>query len=107
MSQLQNPKGNKEAEVEVKVKLSLCIINKALSHEGLWGSRGTVPPFLTSAVDGSEWVASPPYPFDRRLGGPQSQYGRYGIEKSLLPLPGIKLRPFSPQSICIPAPCIL
>jgi hypothetical protein len=49
----------------------------------------------TSALDGGEWSASSPgrftpkeraprYPLDRRLGGPQSRYGRGGEEKNLL-----------------------
>jgi hypothetical protein len=33
----------------------------------------------------------PRYPVYRRLGGPQSQCGRYGEEQSLLPLLGIEL----------------
>jgi hypothetical protein len=47
--------------------------------------------FLTSALDGGEWLVSmppplypqdksPQYPLDRRLGGPQSQ-SAYGVEK--------------------------
>jgi hypothetical protein len=35
---------------------------------------------------------SPRYPLDRRLGGPQSQSGRYGKEKNPLLLPGIEPR---------------
>jgi hypothetical protein len=44
--------------------------------------------FLTSAVVGGEWSASPPGRFtlgDRRLGGPQSRSGRRGEEKILDP----------------------
>jgi hypothetical protein len=48
--------------------------------------------FLTSALAGGEWSASrhdrftpqgksPPYPLDRRLGGPQSWSGRRREEK--------------------------
>jgi hypothetical protein len=33
---------------------------------------------------------SPRYPFDRKLGGPQSQSGCCGVEKNLLPLRGIE-----------------
>jgi hypothetical protein len=29
-------------------------------HEDVWGSGGTVPPFLTTALDGGEWSASRP-----------------------------------------------
>jgi hypothetical protein len=42
---------------------------------------------------------SPQYPLDRGLGGPHSQSGRCGVDKDLLPLPGIELRPSSSQ-IC-------
>jgi hypothetical protein len=31
----------------------------------------------------------PQYPFDRRVGGPQSQSARYGLEKNLFPLLGM------------------
>jgi hypothetical protein len=52
--------------------------------------------FLTSALVAGEWSASRPgrftpggnsprYPLDRRLGGPQSQYGLHGKEKFLDP----------------------
>jgi hypothetical protein len=41
------------------------------------------------------WVKSPRYPFNMRLGEPQSQSGCSGVEKNLLPLPGIKPRPSS------------
>jgi hypothetical protein len=30
------------------------------------------------------------YPLDKRLGGPQSRFGRCGKEKNLLPPPGIE-----------------
>jgi hypothetical protein len=56
--------------------------------------------FLTSALVGGRWSASRPgrftpgYPFDRRLGGPQSRSGRRGKEKAFDPtLPGLELRP--------------
>jgi hypothetical protein len=56
---------------------------------------------LTSALDGGEWSASLPgrftpqgkslwYPFDRRLGGPQSQSGHGSEEKNFQPLPGLE-----------------
>jgi hypothetical protein len=59
-----------------------------------WGSGGIAPPFLTSALDGADCVASRPcrfiprgnrnlYPLYRRLGGPKSRSGRYGEEKNL------------------------
>jgi hypothetical protein len=41
-------------------------------------------------------VESPRYPFDRILGGPQSQSGRGGEEKESQPLPGTELRSSNP-----------
>jgi hypothetical protein len=41
---------------------------------------------------------SPRYLFDRRLGGPRSRSERCGVEKNLLPLPGIEPRPSSPNA---------
>jgi hypothetical protein len=47
--------------------------------------------FLTSALAGDEWSASrpgrfnPPYPLDKRLGGPQSRSGKREEEKILDP----------------------
>jgi hypothetical protein len=57
------------------------------------------PPFLTSSLVGGEVVSftprplyprgkSPRYPQDR-LGGPQNRAGHCGIEKNILPPPGI------------------
>jgi hypothetical protein len=40
---------------------------------------------------------SPRYPLDRRLGGPQSRYGRCGVQKHFLPLPRLKPRPSNPS----------
>jgi hypothetical protein len=45
---------------------------------------------------------NPLSPFDRRLDGPQKRFGRYGEEKNLLLLPGIKPRPSSPYPVAIP-----
>jgi hypothetical protein len=45
-----------------KINLSLCLINGAARHEDVWGSRGIAPPFLTSALNGSEWSVSRPGP---------------------------------------------
>jgi hypothetical protein len=60
-----------------------------------WGSGGIAPPFLTSALDGCELSTSHPgcltpgesipYPFDKRLGGPQSQSEHGGEMKNLAP----------------------
>jgi hypothetical protein len=38
----------------------------------------------------SRGKASPQYPLDRRLGGPQSRSGRGGEEKTSQPQPGIE-----------------
>jgi hypothetical protein len=69
----------------MKVNLSLCLINYTPRHEDVWGSGGIVSPFLTSATDGGEWLASSTGHFnsgkraprhklrvDRKLAGPQS-----------------------------------
>jgi hypothetical protein len=59
--------------------------------------------FTTSALDGGDWSASRPgrslppgkgprYPFDRRLGGPQSRSEHRGRRKNPLLLPGIEPR---------------
>jgi hypothetical protein len=37
-----------------KVKLSVCLIKKALYHEDIWEREGIAPPFLTSTPDGGE-----------------------------------------------------
>jgi hypothetical protein len=52
---IKHNKNNKEA------KLSLCLIK----HHGMktYGGGGVAPPFLTSALDGSEWSASRPCRF--------------------------------------------
>jgi len=48
-----------------------------------WGSGGTAPLILASALDGGEWSASSPwYPLGRRLNGLQSRSGRGGEEKN-------------------------
>jgi hypothetical protein len=85
---------------KTRIKLSLCLTNKTLRHEDVWGSGDIAPSFLTSAPDGGEWSASclcrftppppgggesPRYPFYRRLGGPQRRSGRCGEEKNLAP----------------------
>jgi hypothetical protein len=56
------------------------------------GSGGIAPPFLTTGLDGGEWSASRPSHFTpaetapgRKLGGPQSQSGRYEEEKNPVP----------------------
>jgi hypothetical protein len=38
--------------VKINKDLFLCLINKVLYHEDIWGNEGIAPPFLTSAVDG-------------------------------------------------------
>jgi hypothetical protein len=68
---------------------------------GEWRYRSTIPDLGTRWM----WIVSftprplylrrksPRYPLDRRLGGHHTWSGRCRIEKYLLPLPGIKLRP--------------
>jgi hypothetical protein len=89
-----------------KVKLTLCLINKALCHEDIWGSGGIAPPFLTSALDGGEWSASRPYriiPRERAPGthwvggwvGPRA--GLDAVEEKHFALPGIEPGASSPS----------
>jgi hypothetical protein len=80
--------------IVVKVKLSLCLTNYVLRHEGVWGSGRIDPHFLEL---GTSWsgqlhtpAALPPrkepqYPMDRRFGGPQSRSGRHGDVTILAP----------------------
>jgi hypothetical protein len=55
-----------------KVKLSLCLINKAPRHEDVWGSGGIAPLFWTLALYGGEWSASRPGRFAPWEGAPPS-----------------------------------
>jgi hypothetical protein len=65
-----------------------------------WGVEVSFTHSLTVALDGGEWSAFVPaaltpgkknwYPFDRRLGGPQSRSGRGGEEKNSQPLQVLK-----------------
>ena len=68
---------------------------------------GSVDPLILD-LDGGELLTSHPgyctarkeplYPLNRRLGGPQRQYRRFGKEKNVLPLPG-----FEPWTVHPPA----
>jgi hypothetical protein len=63
-----------------------------------WGVEVQLNEFLVSALNVGQLhapAALPPgkellVPLDRRLGGPQSRYGRGGEEKNSQPLPGIE-----------------
>jgi hypothetical protein len=59
---------DKELSIGVKVKLSMCLTNYALLHEGVWGSGCTDPHFL-DLVTSWRWVVSvthpPLYPRDQ------------------------------------------
>ena len=73
-------------------------------HEGIW--REYRYSFSHSALFGGEWSTShpgrftpgnrPQYPFNRRLGGPQTLPRRFGEEKPLSPLPGFENRIVQP-----------
>jgi hypothetical protein len=79
-----------------KVKLSLCLTNYALRHEGVWGS-GCIDTYFLDLGTSWRWAVSftprPLYPrrkslryqLDRRLGGPQRWSGRRGEDKILDP----------------------
>jgi hypothetical protein len=88
-----------------KVKMSQCLTNAALRHEGVWGSGCIEPHFLDLGTSWRRVVSfttrplnpmekSPRYPLDRRLGGPQSRSGQCGEEK-IFTLSGLELRPLS------------
>jgi hypothetical protein len=79
-----------------KVKLSLCLIDWAPSHEdtSIWGERRYSPTILNlgtrrrSAVSFAPWPLHPRgkgsrCPLGRRLSGPQSRFGQCGEDKSL------------------------
>jgi hypothetical protein len=53
-------------KIKVKVKFFLCFTYKAIHHKGACGIGCIAPPFLTSALDGSESSASPSATFPRR-----------------------------------------
>jgi hypothetical protein len=68
-----------------KVKLSRCLTNQALCHEGVWGS-GCIDPHFLDLGSCWRWVVtftyllsprgkSSRYPFDRRLNGTQNPCG--------------------------------
>jgi hypothetical protein len=74
-----------------KVKLSLCLTNLVILHEGVWESGCIDPHFLHLGTSWRRVVSFTPrplyplYPLYRRLGKPQSRSGRRGEEKILHP----------------------
>jgi hypothetical protein len=88
--------------LNLKVKLSLCLINWASCHEDVWGVEVYIHVFLTSAAGGGEWSAS----FSGRFSPGESAPGihwiggsvgpRTGLDdverRKILPLPGFELR---------------
>jgi hypothetical protein len=79
-----------------KAKLSMCLTNYALRHEGVWGS-GCIDPHFLDLGTSWRWVVSftprplyprgksPRYPLYRRFGGPQNRSGQHGEEEILTP----------------------
>jgi hypothetical protein len=77
------------------------VLNQAPLHEDVLGSGGTAPRILDLGTR-RRWVVSftprplylqgesPWYPWNKRLGGPQSGSGRGGEEKNYQPPPGIE-----------------
>jgi hypothetical protein len=49
-----------DANDNSKINLSLCLINQALRHKGLWVVGVEIQVFLNSALVGGEWSASRP-----------------------------------------------
>jgi hypothetical protein len=79
------------------MKLSLCITNEALRHEGVWRSGCTDPRFLDLGTIGGEWSASrlgrftPGSHCIRDWVGPTARLD--DMEKlKFLTLPGLELR---------------
>jgi len=62
-----------------------------------WRIRGTAPPILTCGttwrwlVNFITWHLYPQYPFDRRLSGPQSQFGCFAARSQYLQHPAHSL----------------
>jgi hypothetical protein len=88
----------------LQVKLSLCLTNQALRHEGVWGS-GSVDPHFLDLVNSSRWVVNfthrQLYPRERApdthcIGGCVKP--RHGEVKILDPT-GFELRPARRQSL--------
>jgi hypothetical protein len=89
----------------------LCLINWELCHEDIWGSGGTAPPILPSALDRGEWSASRPGRFTPGESAPSTNwFGGWvgptaGLDvtgkRKILPLPGIEPRSSSPQPVTI------
>jgi hypothetical protein len=73
-----------------------------MKNEDEWRSGDIAPSFLMNVSGQLQALAylpsgkSPRYTFDRRLGGPWSRCRRWGVENTLLPLPGIDPEPSSP-----------
>jgi hypothetical protein len=62
-----------EGKVKVKVELSLCLI-KHHAVKTYWGVEVYLQAFLTSALDGGEWSASPPGHFNPRERAPGTHW---------------------------------
>jgi hypothetical protein len=96
------PKSRSSSPSKKKVKLSLCLTNYALRHEGVWGSGCVDQHFLTSALAGDERSVSRPGRFTPRERAPGTQCTgdwvdpRAGLddveERKFLTLPEFELR---------------
>jgi hypothetical protein len=96
--------------VKVKIKLCLCLIKHySMKKTGEWSYSSTILDigtrwrWVVSSTPGPLYPRekSPRYELDRRLFGPQILSRRCGIDKNLLPMPGIEPRPSSSRSITI------
>jgi hypothetical protein len=80
--------------------LSLCLSNKEPGHKDAWGSGSITPPFLTSGLDGGEWLDSRPCRFSPEERGPGTRWigrnepwsrsERCEEDRNNLPLSGIE-----------------
>ena len=93
--------GTKAEEIEEAEHYIMTYKSKVFCVHVMKAYRGLevwLQPFLISTLDGGEWLISCPGPFtsrtgslyflSRKLGRPQSHFGRFGEHKNLLHLPG-------------------
>jgi len=94
---------NHNFHISCKVKVNVVsVLNSAPRHKDVWGNCGIIPRILnlgtrrSRVVSFNIWPFYSRYPFDWRLGWPQSRSERGGEEKISLPLSEIENRSFNP-----------
>jgi hypothetical protein len=92
----------------IKVKLSLCLINETPRQGNIYLHHSWLRHYLE--VSGQLHIPAALPPGEKALDilwigvcvGPKSRYGRCGGEKNLITLPGIELRSSSPYPVAMP-----